>query len=134
MLNELKPCPFCGSTKLKLVKKATNGIGELTMFEVRKAPEYIERNKAKEALTGWDTDPTDEEIEYTLDKIPAADVAEVKRGEWEEHDKYVCNSDDEPVAKIGVVFICSECGRQEPQKEPYCHCGAKMDGATRRWW
>lgn len=23
MPNELKPCPFCGSTKLKLVKKAT---------------------------------------------------------------------------------------------------------------
>ncbi len=41
--------------------------------------EYIEREAAKEALTGWDTDPTDEEIEYTLDNIPTADVAEVVR-------------------------------------------------------
>lgn len=51
-----------------------------------------------------------------------------KKGKWEEHDRYICNSDDEPVAKIGVVFICSECGRQEYHKEPYCHCGAKMEG------
>jgi hypothetical protein len=52
----------------------------------------------------------------------------VVHGEWIEHDLYICNSDDEPVAKIGTIFICSVCGREENHKELYCHCGAKMDG------
>ena len=34
---------------------------------------------AKAALLGWDTDPTDEEIEYTLDKLPEVDAVEVVR-------------------------------------------------------
>ena len=41
--------------------------------------EYINREDAKKSLIGWDTDPTDEEIEYALDNIPAADVVEVVR-------------------------------------------------------
>lgn len=56
------------------------------------------------------------------------DVVEVVHGEWIEHDIYVCNSDDDSMAKIGTIFICSECGREEDNKEPYCNCGAKMDG------
>lgn len=24
-------------------------------------------------------------------------------------------------------YVCSECGRTVERKEPYCHCGAKMD-------
>lgn len=44
---------------------------------------YIDADKAIDVLTGWDTDPTDEEIKWTIDKIPTADVAEVKHGEWE---------------------------------------------------
>ena len=38
---------------------------------------YLE--DAKEALTGWDTDPTDEEIEYTLDNLLTVDAVEVVR-------------------------------------------------------
>lgn len=41
--------------------------------------EYIERKKAINALIGWETEPTDEEIIYTLKSIPAADVAPVVR-------------------------------------------------------
>ena len=41
--------------------------------------EYINREDAKKSLIGWDTDPTDEEIEYALDNIPTADVVEVVR-------------------------------------------------------
>ena len=29
---------------------------------------------AKEALLGWETDPTDEEIEYTIDELPTVDA------------------------------------------------------------
>ena len=45
------------------------------MAKKKKEPRYIDANLVKEALMGWDTDPTDEEIEYTIDKIPTADVA-----------------------------------------------------------
>lgn len=37
----------------------------------------ISREEAKRALTGWDTDPTDEEIEYTLDRLPSVEFVEV---------------------------------------------------------
>lgn len=96
--------------------------------------EYIEREEVyevakeiKDSFAPLHRLVIDALIYAITDKVPTADVAEVKHGTWEEHDRYVCNSDGEPVAKIGVVFICSECGRQEHQKEPYCHCGAKMD-------
>ena len=44
--------------------------------------EYIEREAVKEALLGWDYDPSDEDVEYTIDHIPAADVEVVKHGRW----------------------------------------------------
>lgn len=50
---------------------------------------YIDAELAKEALTGWETDPLDEEIERTIDNIPTADVApksEVAREIFEELD------------------------------------------------
>ena len=47
-----------------------------------------------------------------IDKIPAADVVPVRRGEWEDGHS--------------VVF-CSVCGEQSEWKTPYCpYCGAKM--------
>lgn len=56
-----------------------------------------------------------------LQEAPAADVQEVKRGEWE----YIGTD------KMGNVFRCSQCcGRIGLDKETdYCpNCGAKMDG------
>ena len=38
---------------------------------------YLE--DAKDALIGWETDPTDDEIEYTLDSLPKVDAVEVVR-------------------------------------------------------
>ena len=40
---------------------------------------YIDANLVKDALLGWETEPTDEEIEYAIDNIPTADVVEVVR-------------------------------------------------------
>ena len=83
--------------------------------------EYIERDKAIKALTGWDTDPTDEEIEYTLKKIPAADVVERKRGHIIETAKD---------GKMNRVFSC--CGKDFTQLTmwmipDFCpNCGADM--------
>ena len=50
--------------------------------------DYILRGKAIKAVTGWETDPTDEELKLALMDIPAADVAEVVRcGECKYQDK-----------------------------------------------
>lgn len=51
------------------------------------------------------------------EKIERGELVEVKRGEW-------LPFNDEWFD----FFICSECGRKEFRKEPYCHCDAKMDG------
>lgn len=37
----------------------------------------VDADEAKEALLGWETDPTDEEIEYTIDNLPTVDAVEV---------------------------------------------------------
>lgn len=52
-------------------------------------------------------------------RIPAADVVEVRRGEWIEGKRIGLNV---------LQYTCSECGLWADTKFPYCHCGAKMDG------
>lgn len=61
-----------------------------------------------------------------LEAIPAADVEPVRHGEW----RLVRR-----MAACGE-YECSVCGRIEtfgcfnkPENNPYCHCGAKMQGA-----
>ena len=70
----------------------------------------------------------------SISDMPAADVADVVHGQW-------CVS---KIRSIETVFYCSECKRtvtvgndffgEAPQSAsaayPYCHCGAKMDGAA----
>lgn len=62
-----------------------------------------------------------EEFEVTEDLI-TADVAPVVHGRW------VNKQEKDTFAGYLTRFVCSECGRVEQAKEPYCHCGAKMDG------
>lgn len=56
-----------------------------------------------------------------------ADFEEVKHGEWIDDIQKITT-----VAGVdfnGIVgYKCSLCGRREGSKEPYCNCGAKMDG------
>ena len=80
---------------------------------------------------------TDEPIPFeTLvsdlrDSIPPADVAPVVHGEW-----IRCNASLLTHCQCGAYpvnlawYRCSVCGRTAPKKEPYCHCGAKMDGGA----
>ena len=37
---------------------------------------------AKKAMIGWETEPTDEEIEYTLNNLKVVDAEKVKHGKW----------------------------------------------------
>ncbi len=58
-----------------------------------------------------------------IEDAPAADVAPVVHGRW--------------ISFLGGDHImperyyrCSRCGRVESRRQPYCHCGAKMDGGA----
>ena len=48
-------------------------------------------------------------------------MVEVRHGKWKEMAEYEHGG----IKKL--FFECPLCGRIEYQKEPYCHCGAKMD-------
>lgn len=58
-----------------------------------------------------------------LDAIPAADVAPVVHARW------IARS-DKGIISMTHPYMCSRCWRVEMDKEPYCNCGAKMDGGV----
>ena len=89
--------------------------------------EYIEREELLDAIV------TSERLPMSAFQIgvavarkivkhfPAADVAPVVHGRW-----LPVNGHWGPkIVRRG--YQCSLCGRIENQREPYCHCGAKMD-------
>lgn len=88
------------------------------MAKKKISPRYINANLAKEALIGWDTDATDEEIEYAIDNVPTADVAEVVRCKDCKHYFY----------GICTRVIVSEPIRVYMTDNDFCSYGAKMDG------
>lgn len=57
-----------------------------------------------------------------VEEFPAADVAPVRHGRW------ITKQEKDTFAGYLYSYECSECGRVEQCKEPYCNCGAKMDG------
>ena len=61
------------------------------------------------------------EAEFDAGDIPTIEAEPVKHGRWK------------PVklTRRTTEYKCSVCGRWErTNKEPYCNCGAKMDGRT----
>ena len=66
---------------------------------------------------------------YTnIEQLPTVDAVEVVHGRWiEDYETFVQDNgyESEP---IHTGFLCSVCGRHSCSIEPYCHCGAKMDG------
>lgn len=87
--------------------------------------EYIEREEALArkyfslAKTPDENRRFEAEIKYYLSILPAADVAPVRHGEWQE---------------INGIFSCSRCGYSFEHEGyipffNYCpNCGARMDG------
>ena len=65
---------------------------------------------------------------YLIRHEPTVDTAPVVHGKWIGYDasywRY-SHSGAYPVNRRR--FKCSVCGRTAPKKEPYCHCGARMD-------
>lgn len=91
--------------------------------------EYIERAAAMESILGLTiVDPAVVQyanaVCYHLQNLPAADVAPVVHGRWEQIKEWATKA----------KYRCSVCGREimsavkvNIEKYPYCHCGAKMD-------
>lgn len=95
---------------------------EAALFALRKA----ERGGSMTALTRL------ERAYAEIREMPAADVVEVVHGRWLEEKGQTLlpvEYDDvgEPILHDYVVYRCDRCGRTCKQKEPYCHCGAKME-------
>lgn len=94
--------------------------------------EYINRGTAFDAVTdlaGKASTRSAYEAVWksarALKKIPAADVAPVVHGRWEQVKEWATKA----------KYRCSVCGREimsavkvNIEKYPYCHCGAKTDG------
>lgn len=92
--------------------------------------EYIEREAAlreierRETFMVGDKYISVDSMNTFIKNRPAADVAPVVHGRWEQDadgDWYCTNCDE-------VVAIC-ESGKERTYRKPYCpNCGAKMDG------
>ena len=67
-------------------------------------------------------------VKKHIDTIPASDVAPVVHGYWKTKVLQFRLKDNTFSSPIVVGYRCSVCGRDEDQREPYCNCGAKMDG------
>ena len=61
-------------------------------------------------------------LQNIVDEIPAADVEEVKHGEW-----IVIKYQNDIDSCLYEKYKCSVCGAIEYRKYKYCHCGAKKD-------
>lgn len=68
---------------------------------------------------------TYKEARKAIKDAPTVDAEPVRHGRWLE-----CTGLDGGVFVLGCTYYkCSLCGRvEEENSEPYCHCGAKMNG------
>ena len=96
--------------------------------------EYIEREAVHDLVqsltkyawaspgnTGHRVTVDADDVDFGVDKIPSANVAPVRHGRW------ITKQEKDTFAGYLYSYECSECGRVEQCKEPYCNCGAKMD-------
>lgn len=96
--------------------------------------EYIEKEALRQfpiRKDHYDKENGDEHFIFGIEAVlgyaenlPAADVAPVVHGRWEQIKEWATKA----------KYRCSVCGREimsavkvNIEKYPYCHCGAKMD-------
>lgn len=84
----------------------------------------IDADLVKRAMTGWETDPTDEEIEFTIDLIPTVEAVPVVHGRWIHETCSVCNRKWD----YNMVANADDWGYFDPMPDFCPNCGAKMDG------
>lgn len=108
------------TTKYIACETLLDALGEEPLVWTDGADELQERND-------W------RRLRAIIEALPAADVALIRHGQWTEEKMQTLipvEYDDagEPILHDRVVYRCNHCGRAARKKEPYCHCGAKMDG------
>lgn len=87
---------------------------------------YIDQSAAIARLTHLEvTMPTATmtDAKRALADMFPADVAPVVYGRW------ISFLDGDHIMPERY-YRCSRCGRVESRRQPYCHCGAKMDGGN----
>lgn len=90
--------------------------------------EYIEKGKIEKFIEDGLNNPDKNkafghdaiEIMAEIHYMTSEDVAPVIHAEW------ISFLDGESIMPERY-YRCSKCGRVERRREPYCHCGAKMD-------
>ena len=89
--------------------------------------EYIDRNGLIEALNKFAPEHYSALINQLITKYPAADVVEVKHGEW-----IMIPVNGVAEYRCGNIDCCRIIPfGQSPYKMLYCpYCGAKMDGGA----
>lgn len=75
--------------------------------------------------------------EWRDDNGDVVEIREEKQGEWIPYERELISEPDlrlEPMFRNTyrtytrpLNYRCSVCGRVEEYKEPYCHCGRKMN-------
>lgn len=91
--------------------------------------DYMERETAIKAIEKADCAVIADDAESCktdylreiIKSVPAADVAPVVHGRW------ISFLDGDHIMPERY-YRCSRCGRVESRRQPYCHCGTKMDG------
>lgn len=73
----------------------------------------------------YDVTVGEDDVNFETDKIPAAGVAPVVHG------KRLKEVYRDSYGADWTRYVCSLFGRVEIKKEPYCNCGAKMDGGEK---
>lgn len=86
--------------------------------EIRRAYEKLTRSyvNGNPYIADW-------RFDEMIEKLPADDVAPVQHGRW------ISFLDGDHIMPERY-YRCSRCGRVESSRQPYCHCGAKMDGGS----
>lgn len=96
------------------------------------ATEYLDRSGLAARLEYYKEHTSEESGEHYAYSValrevrnaPAADVAPVVHGRW------ISYLDGDHIMP-NRYYRCSRCGRVESRRQPYCHCGAKMNGGEK---
>lgn len=90
-------------------------------------PKYYEGESVINAFTAT-TNQSATWARGVLSRTKEADVAPVIHAHWIHTGEYLTNSDGKRLMKLSDLYVCHRCNRVEGAPEPYCNCGAKMDG------
>lgn len=67
-------------------------------------------------------------LKHIVSDMESSDVAPMVHGKWVGYDASYYRYYSAGAYPVNLIrYKCSICGRSVSKKEPYCHCGARMD-------